>query len=336
MDNYNFFTLADDFVALKSRKLSLRRLLFLLFFLSLSFAGFSQQMPVFTQYEQSLMYSNSGFAGMGDGICVSGLMRQQWAGFKDADGNKVAPETYLVSVNSPVKILHGGLGGSIIQDKLGFEKNVTINLSYSYHLQLPFAVLGMGLGVNLINKNIDFAKFKPYQSGDPLLTAVTDGAMMFDADVGFFLINPDYYLGLSVKNLLELKGRNLSSSDQGELRFQTDRTFYLTGAYNFELASKDFVVSPGFMLQTDIVKTQITVLGTISIKEKMFAGVSYRVGESIGAMAGVKIKGLRITYSYDVTTIRYGMPGSHEVGLSYCFKIKGDHSKTSYKNTRYL
>ena len=296
----------------------------------------SQQMPVFTQYEQSLMYTNMGFAGMGDGICVSGLMRQQWAGFKDADGNKVAPEIYLISVNSPMKVLHGGIGGSIIQDKLGFEKNIAINLNYSYHLELPFAVLGMGLGVNLINRTIDFAKFKPNQSGDPLLTAATDGAMLFDADVGFFLMNPDYYVGLSVKNLLEMKGKNLSLSDEGQLRFQTDRTFYLTGAYNFEVASGDFIVSPGFMLQTSSLKTSFTLLGTVSVKEKFFGGVSYRMGESVGAMAGVKIKGFRITYSYDVTTIKYGMPGSHEIGLSYCFKIKGDHSKTSYKNTRYL
>ena len=301
-----------------------------------SSVGLAQNMPVFTQYEQSLMYSNPGFAGMGDGICVSGLMRQQWAGFEDTDGNKVAPQIYLISVNSPIKALHGGLGGSIIQDKLGFENNIAINLSYSFHLELPFANLGMGLGLNLINKTIDFTKFKPAQSGDPVLNAVTDGAMMFDADLGFFLQNPNYYLGLSIKNLLELKGRNLSTSDNATLRYQTNRTFYLSGAYNFEMGSGDFVISPGFMLQSDLVKTQMTVLATASIKEKFFAGLSYRILESVGVMAGVKIKGFRITYSYDIVTIKYGMPGTHEVGLSYCFKIKGDHSKTSYKNTRYL
>ncbi len=301
-----------------------------------SSVGLAQNMPVFTQYEQSLMYSNPGFAGMGDGICVSGLMRQQWAGFEDTDGNKVAPQIYLISVNSPIKALHGGLGGSIIQDKLGFENNIAINLSYSFHLELPFANLGMGLGLNLINKTIDFTKFKPAQSGDPVLNAVTDGAMMFDADLGFFLQNPNYYLGFSIKNLLELKGRNLSTSDNATLRYQTNRTFYLSGAYNFEMGSGDFVISPGFMLQSDLVKTQMTVLATASIKEKFFAGLSYRILESVGVMAGVKIKGFRITYSYDIVTIKYGMPGTHEVGLSYCFKIKGDHSKTSYKNTRYL
>jgi type IX secretion system PorP/SprF family membrane protein len=336
MDNYNFFTLAGDFSEQKTGKLSLRKsTVFVLFYL-FSVVGFSQQMPVFTQYDQAMMYTNAGFAGMGDGICVNGLMRLQWSGFKDEEGNKVAPETYLISVNSPVKVLHGGIGGSIISDKIGFEQNISINLSYSYHLQLPFADLGMGLGVNIINKSIDFAKFKPAQSGDPLLTPATDAAFIFDADVGFFLKNPNYYIGLSVMNLIESKGRELSSTDNVSLRFQTDRTFYLTGAYNFELGSGDFIITPGFMFQTDLNKFQTTIKGEISMKDKFFGGISYRIAESVGVMAGVKIKGFRLSYSYDIVTIKYGMPGSHELGLSYCFKIKGDHSKTSYKNTRYL
>jgi len=320
----------------KVAKLRVRKIAILLLFSAWYLTGFSQQMPVFTQYDQSHMYTNAGFAGLGDGICVNGLMRQQWAGFKDADGNKVAPEIYLISINSPMKVLHGGIGGSIIQDKLGFEKNIAINLSYSYHLHLPFADLGMGLGVNLLNRTIDFAKLKPSQAGDPLLTPVTDGAMLFDANVGFFLSNPSYYAGFSVVNLLESKGKNLSTSDEVSLRYQTNRTFYLTGAYFFQTASGDYILSPGFMLQTDLHKLQATISGNIAVKDKFFGGISYRIMESIGVMAGVKFKGFRLSYSYDIVTIKYGMPGSHEVGLSYCFKIKGDHSKTSYKNTRYL
>ena len=29
------------------------------------------------------MFINPGYAGMREGICINGLMRQQWAGFKD-------------------------------------------------------------------------------------------------------------------------------------------------------------------------------------------------------------------------------------------------------------
>ncbi len=300
-----------------------------------AFGAFSQQMPIFTQHTYSLMYSNPGYAGMGDAICVDGLMRQQWAGFEDDEGNKVAPNTYLISINSPVKFLHGGLGGSIIQDKLGFESNIALNLSYSFQIPLSFADLGMGVGANLLNKTIDFGKLKPSQGGDPLLTGINTGVMMFDADVGFFLKNPDYYAGFSVKNLLELKGKDLSTNSNTVIRFQTDRTFYLTGAYYIKTIP-DFLISPSFMIMSDLAQTQLMIAGNFSYKNKFFGGISYRLFESIGIIAGVRIKDFKLTYSYDVVTIRYGMPGSHEIGLRYCFKIKGDNSKTSYKNTRFL
>ena len=82
----------------------------------------AQQAPIFTHHTYTHAFTNPGFAGMGQGICLSSVVRQQWAGFKDSEGNKVAPETFLITGDMPVKILRGGVGLSIIQDKLGFEK----------------------------------------------------------------------------------------------------------------------------------------------------------------------------------------------------------------------
>ncbi len=308
----------------------------IVFFLILVVTVRGQQQPTFTQYQNAMVYTNPAVMGMGDGICINGLMRQQWAGFKDADGNKVAPETYLITINSPLKFLHGGLGGSIIQDKLGFEKNVGVNLSYSFHTSLSFADLGIGAGVSLINRSIDFSKFKPEQQGDPVLLSSDVGSMIFDGNLGIFLKNPDYYIGFSVVNLLESHGKNLSTGDNSVVQYKTDRTFYLTGMYHFMLSNQNFVVSPAFMIESDLAATQYIVSGNVSYKDRFYGGISYRVLESIGVMVGVKFKDFNISYSYDINTMKYGMSGSHEIGLSYCFKIKVDNSKTSYKNTRYL
>ena len=295
-----------------------------------------QQLPTFTQYQSATVYTNPAAVGLGDGICINGLMRQQWSGFKDADGNKVAPETYLISVSSPLKFLHGGLGGSIIQDKLGFEKNIGVNLSYSYHTSLSFADIGIGAGVSLINRSIDFSKFKPEQSGDPILLSSELGAMIFDGNLGIFLKSPDYYIGVSVVNLLESHGKNLSTSDNQVVQYKTDRTFYVTGMYRFFIANQNFEIDPGFMIQSNLASTQYIVSANVNYKGRFYGGLSYRVLESVGVMVGVKFRDFNISYSYDINTMKYGMPGSHEIGLSYCFKIKGDNSKTSYKNTRYL
>ncbi|RLD55132.1 MAG: hypothetical protein DRI97_10100, partial [Bacteroidetes bacterium] len=105
----------------------LKRLTIFLFLVTIIGSGlFAQQEPQFTQNMFNRVFTNPGFAGIGEGICVTGLVRQQWAGFKDSEGNKVAPETFLVSIESPVRVLRGGLSALVMQDKIGFTKTITL------------------------------------------------------------------------------------------------------------------------------------------------------------------------------------------------------------------
>ena len=107
------------------------------------------------------MFVNPGYAGLSEGICINGVYRQQWAGFKDQYGDVVSPQDFLITIDSPVKFLHGGLGGSIIQDRLGQQSDIIVKVDYSFHLDLAIGKLGLGLGVNLINRSIDGSKLKP-------------------------------------------------------------------------------------------------------------------------------------------------------------------------------
>jgi type IX secretion system PorP/SprF family membrane protein len=297
----------------------------------------AQQAPSFTQYSSSYMYINAGYAGLGEGICINALARQQWAGFKDADGNRVAPQDFLISANSPVKAIQGGAGLSIIQDKLGFESNVGIRLAYAYHLKLSSGTLGMGLGINLVNRSIDFTKFKPVQPNDPALLNAKQGAMMFDGNIGFFYkSNNNYYIGLSATNILESKGKNLSTSGV-TIRYQTDRTFYFTAGYSFVLPGHPlFEIVPSVLIQSDIVSTQYNISAIVNYNSKFWGGINYRYQESVDFMVGVRFSGFSFGYSYDLSTMSMGVPGSHEITLSYCFKLKVNKNKTSYKNTRFL
>ncbi len=311
-----------------------------LFLFAATFAAttlYGQQAPLFTQYTKAYMFINPGYAGMGEGICINGLARQQWAGFKDAEGNKIAPQDFLIDIDAPIKAIQGGVGGSVIQDKLGFETNVGIRLSYSYHLQLGAGTLGMGVGINLVNRSIDFAKFHPLQPNDPALLSARQGAVMFDGSIGFFFrSNSNYYIGLSVTNVLESKGKNLSTSGT-TIRYQTDRTFYLTGGYSFILPNHPrFKILPSFLIQSDIASTQYNISAIVNYNSKFWGGVNYRYQESVGFMVGVRFDGFNVGYSYDLPTLSVGIPGSHEITLSYCFKLKVNKNKTSYKNTRYL
>ena len=82
-----------------------RKLLFIFLTFSFGITIYSQELPLLTQYMYINMAFNPGYTGSNEGICVTGLARQQWIGFKDADGNSVAPQTFYVTIDSPLKFL---------------------------------------------------------------------------------------------------------------------------------------------------------------------------------------------------------------------------------------
>ena len=92
---------------------------------------FPQKTTLITQYMFNNMAFNPAYAGASEGINVTALIREQWIGFKDGDGNKVAPETMFLTADMPLKFLHGGIGLSIMQDKLGFFRNINMKLGYA-------------------------------------------------------------------------------------------------------------------------------------------------------------------------------------------------------------
>ncbi len=298
---------------------------------------YSQQAPVFTQYNSALMYFNAGRAGLGKGICAEALIRQQWVGFKDANGNAVSPQDFLITIDSPVKWIKGGLGASILQDKAGFESNVVLQLAYSYHLHLNDGVMGIGAGINLTNRSIDFSKFIPVQSNDPVLLSGKPGDMLIDANVGvFYKSNKRYYAGFSVTNLFKSTGKNLSTAGQA-IHYRTDRTFYFISGYVFSIPGKpEYQIEPSLLIQSDLKSTQYNLTTVVNYKNKFWGGLHYRLQESVGIMVGIKIKDIKIGYSYDLPTLPVGLAGSHEISIRYCFKIKTEKTNTKYKNTRYL
>ena len=184
-----------------------------LFFIVLIFCTttvFAQQLPQYTQYMFNKIAYNPGYAGAGNGICVGGLISQQWVGFKETDAegksSTVAPETYVVSISAPVQALRGGLGATIIQDKIAFQNNITLNLMYAYQTTLGSGDLGIGLQLSLLNKTIDITNYNPPTgTTDPLLPK-GESDMIFDAGIGLYYRVPEnYYLGLSILQLLESK-----------------------------------------------------------------------------------------------------------------------------------
>ena len=340
-DKYYFRKFAVSIAALLlnlKTKISHIALLFVLLF-SAGIGAKAQQAPIFTNYANSYAYANAGFAGMSEGINVLGLYRMQWAGFVDNDGNEIAPTTFLLSGDMPFRKLHGGMEFSIMQDKLGFENNVNVGLGYSYHMDLGGSTLGIGVAGTLLNRSVDFGQLHANQESDPLLAGLgEESAMMFDFNVGLFWQIPDsFFLGFSVVNVLESMSEALNDNSETSASFTTDRTFYAIAGYPFQFEDLPYLTFvPSASVMSDIASTQFNVSARAIYNNVFSFGVNYRFQESVGLMAGITIKDLTVAYSYDINTMGLGLPGSHEIGLSYCFKLDLDRTPRDYRSVRYL
>lgn len=298
----------------------------------------AQQVPIFTNHANSYAYANAGFAGMSEGINLLGIYRQQWAGFVDSDGNDIAPQTFLLTGDMPIRALHGGVEFSVMQDKLGFENNVNVGLGYSFHLDLGGSTLGIGVAATLLNRTVDFSKLNPNNASDPILQGLgEESAMMVDANLGLFWQMPEsFYVGVSVVNILETMSQALGENSESSASFTTDRTFYAVAGYPFQFEDMPlFTFIPSVSVMSNIASTQLNASARVVFNNLFSLGVNYRPQESVGLMAGLTIKDITVLYSYDINTTGL-LPGSHEIGLSYCFKLDLDRTPRDYRSVRYL
>lgn len=308
-------------------------------FLLLCLAGVrAQQAPIFTNYNNSYAYINPGFAGLGEGVNVLGLYRQQWMGFTDTEGNDIAPTTLLITGDMPIRALGGGISFSVLNDQLGFEKNTNVGLGYSYHLDMGGSTMGIGVSVTLLNRSVNFGQLVPGQSGDPLLNQLgEESGMLVDVNAGLFWQIPEsFYLGVSCINLLNTTGKALGESETAA-SFTTDRTLYFMAGYPFLFESMPaFKFIPSVNVMTNLSSAQLNAGMKVVYNDAFSLGVNYRPQESIGLTVGLTIKDFVLGYAYDINTMGHNIPGSHEIALSYCFKLDLDRTPRDYRSVRYL
>jgi type IX secretion system PorP/SprF family membrane protein len=332
------------------RHLKITILIFIVMIIGTSLQA--QQEPQFTQNMFNRVYTNPGFAGIGDGICVTGFVRQQWAGFKDNEGNKVSPETFLISIESPVRILKGGVSALVMQDKIGFTKTITLKVGYSFIKEMGFGKLGVGAQVGFNNRSVDFSKFIAVDPNDQLLQKLTgeESEILIDASLGVvYEVSDHYFVGISVNQILQTKGKELANwttnvdsntTESFIYKMTLDRTFYIQGGYEYVFRNHpNFALLPYAMIKFDQAAVQLDIATLLEYKNMFWGGLNYRYQDAVSLILGLQYKNFKLGYSYDITTSRLGLSrtgGSHEVMLKYCFKIEPDKGRKSYRNTRFL
>ncbi|MGQ9621069.1 MAG: PorP/SprF family type IX secretion system membrane protein, partial [Bacteroidales bacterium] len=292
-----------------------------------------QQDPFSSQYMFNIHSFNPGNAGISGMVCMTALSRQQWIGFKGA------PSTTYFSVNTPVKLFNSenGIGLIINSDKTGFDSDIKLSGSYSYHLNIGNGKLGLGISLGILNKSLEPNWQIPASdahtpvSGDPLIPESKESHVVLDAGVGAFYSTEKYYAGISITHLNEPKIK----FSKGEPYLS--RHYYGIAGYNFQLGNPALELMPSLFAFSDGHIVQFTLNSLVRYNKKVWSGVSYRAGDALTGIIGIELyNGIRIGYSYDfiLSDIRKSSSGSHEFMVNYCFDISLGKSPMKYKSIR--
>lgn len=310
--------------------------------LAASFAvSFAQQDAQFSQNMFNKLPINPGFAGTDKAICGVLLYRQQWVSFPGA------PKTGLISIDAPIlqsTPLHGGVGLTVCSDQLGFDKTIIAKAAYSYHLVLGPGILGIGLEAGVIQKQLAGAWIStdPYTQ-DAAIPDQKASKAVFDLGLGaYYTTDNGIYFGISSTHLPQTSFTNVNTTAAGApvkdaYNFVNARHYYIMAGVPFNI-NQDIKVIPSILAKTDASSTQLDINARVVWRNQVWAGAAYRLTDAIVALVGFQISGLKVGYSFDLTTsnLKNYSNNTHEIMVGYCFKPVKPPGETIHKHPRFL
>jgi type IX secretion system PorP/SprF family membrane protein len=283
----------------------------------------AQQLPQYTQYMLNDLAINPAVAGKDNYADVRSNNRYQWMGIADA------PRTYMLTLHSPLKNRHMGLGTHIYTDIVGPTRRVGISIAYAYHIKLTEKTkLSLGLSAGIQQWGIDGHKLHLHDTGDENLLTQYQTKIVPDFGAGIYVHNDKWYIGLSAPQLYQSP---IKLYDGGDNKGTLVRHFILNGAYKFNV-NDDFKVEPSFLLKyANPAPMEIDLGARVIYQEQVWLGIGYRHHDAITALVGFMYKNyLMIGYSYDFTTskLKKYSTGTHELMLGLRFsKQQSKHWK---------
>jgi len=281
----------------------------------------AQLEPLSTQYLNSQLMINPGYAGTRNAFSVNMGTRQQWMGIKGA------PVNYTLSVSTPLNKSMASVGGAVSVYKAGPVQNSYLDLYYAYLIRInhnTFISFGLSGQVNLYG--FSDQTFDLIDENDPYFVFDVKNKVNANAGAGVFLYTPKFYLGLSVPHILATKYKTKEDED---LISGLDRHYYLTSGYVIDM-NKKMYLKPSFLFRyAESGLYSLDVNAQMYFNHTFWIGTSYRINKTVAFMGGVLIsKTLAVTYSYDfpLPDEPYIRNGSHEITLVF------DTSKWLKKN----
>lgn len=290
-----------------------------------TFVSYAQYDVSFTQYMFNPLIYNPAYAGNNDDASITFINRAQWAGIQGA------PYSAALSAHSKSFEEELGLGISVLHDRLGVERNTSLSLDASYHMQIGVhKLLAFGLRGSMFSYNTDLSELVNNQD-DPLLQG-GESSISGNLGLGLFLYAKNYYVGLSMPSTLTPKlTEDNSFSDNNK-----SRNMYLASGYVYSL-SPSLKLKPSILIKSSVERlVPVTDLNlSLLLNELFWIGGFYRSTQEIGIIFSThSIKNMKIGYSfeYPLSTLNTNsIYGSHEIMISLAVTGK----KTKFSSPRY-
>ena len=215
-----------------------------------------------------------------------------------------------------------GLGAVVFNDITGPISRTGLQLSYAYNIEVSSTYkLSFGLSGNMFQYIFDGNKAVLYDNTiDPAALGGIEKAVVQDATFGTYLYNGNYYIGISLPQLIQSKIK--LDSDSNNL----SRHYFITSGYNFTV-NDQLDLEPSVMLKsTDASPLQYDINLRAIYNKQLWGGLSYRDQDALVIMLGMDYNNYSFGYSFDRTLsdINTYTLGSHSVMIGYTFGHETD------------
>jgi type IX secretion system PorP/SprF family membrane protein len=298
-------------------------------------ATLGQQVPMYSQYIMNGFLINPSMAGLDGYTTVNLTVREQWVGMAGSPSTYAASfqtrllkDSYISKSTSVrkkfVKPTRGGkvgLGGYLFTDNNGIMRRTGAQIAYAYHIAMGRTEgipndLSFGLAMTAYQFNVNMNGLI-YDAADPLLNSYDRSVFIPDFNFGASFTTSRYYAGFAMTNLFR-GALTFADTARAELG-----NYFLTGGAKFPLNNYWTVEPSAFIRASDMLfkSIQADITGRVYYKEDYWAGLSYRTGDAIILMMGLKYDRYYIAYAFDftLTDIRKQSFGTHELTLAVKF-----------------
>lgn len=289
------------------------------------------------QYLDLLPHLNPAAIGLGDELSLRAIHNRQLEGLEGAS------KSFLVMGDMPLAMLGGrhSAGVQMSNEVIGLFKDTELTGRYAIRTRLGKGYLQVGVGGSIISSTFEGSKiFIPegiegMAPADAALPVGNVSGRGFDAHLGAYYSRANFWIGISVSQLLGLE-------IMLDNRYYRDRPrgYSLVAGYRSDRLTSRWRWSTALLAQIDERAFYRLDLRLDAWWDRRFkVGAFYRHRSAVGLTLGLQLGRAYVGYQYELpsTALRAASWGNHELLVGYSMPIDLSGKKTAtYKSARLL